>query len=96
MENIEKYHELYGMAVMILKRYLKDMDHADAAWFGRFRDEFQILYEKYRDLNKELVLQLCNTTVFFLYREYEARLAAMEENNENRQMNITDLRRGNI
>lgn len=73
MDNIEKYHELYGTAFMILKRYLADLDHADAEWFNRLRDDYQVLYEKYRDIDKELVLTLVNTSVFFVYREYENR-----------------------
>ena len=94
MDNIEKYHELYGMAFKILKRYLADMDRADAAWFNRFRNEFQILYEQYMELDKDLVYLFCNLSVFFLYREYDKLRASVEEISEARQLSILDFMKG--
>ena len=91
MDNIEKYHELYGVAFKILKRYLADMDRADEHWFDRFRSEFQMLYEKYIELDKELVYQFCNLSVLFLYREYE-NLPRPEREAE--QMDIFSLGKG--
>ena len=72
-EQIEKYFELYTLCWKLLRRGLSEMtDTPDPAKLADdLRTEGQAIYENYRDIGKDTVYALVNTTLHIFYRAYE-------------------------
>lgn len=73
-ESLKRYNELYNLCWKMLKRALTDMTTTnDVVRFGNdLRAEGQYIYEHYRDLNRDNVFNIVNSTLAMVYDAYDA------------------------
>lgn len=75
---LKRYNELYNLCWKMLKRALIDMNKTDdpVRFWNDLRAEGQYIYERYRNLNKDNVYAIVNSTICMVYDAYQDQEAA--------------------
>lgn len=92
-ETLKRYNELINMCWKLLKRGMIGMTStANVEQFGNeLRAEGQVIYERYRDLNPQRVIEIITTTLCMVYDAYDA---LPRPDREPEQMDIFSMAQG--
>ena len=89
-KDIEKYYEFYTLCWKLLRRGLQEMTTtSDPVQLANdMRSEGTVIYEKYKDLDKDAVLSIIVKTLQMFYSAYEN---LPQPERDPVQMNIFDM-----